>query len=79
MLASRVGFLGALVATVVLTLELGGAVAWQHRMTAIDLRVTDELVHMRLERELQDLDRQLAAAKARHFDDMLIVPNRAGY
>jgi hypothetical protein len=87
MLASRVGVIGALLAVLVLTLELGVAIEWKRHVVPIDLQRAGEYVQereiSRLKQQLDDLDRQLDAVKRHHdyidLDDQLIVPNRAGY
>jgi cell division protein FtsB len=90
MLASRVGVLGAVVAVLVLTLELGVAVQWKRQVAPLDLQSARAQVQereiSRLKQELDDLDRQLDTLKRNHdyidldnVNDQLIVPNRAGF
>lgn len=81
MLASRVGVVGAVLAALVLTAELGVAIRWQHRLTDVEVVQVRSTPTQPTARELRVLERRSHEIQTNHarFNDQLILPNRAGY
>jgi len=71
-LASRVGVVGAVLAALVLTVELGVAIEWKHRLAAADVHVVEAVAG-----DKHALDAVIGDEP--NPSDEVILPNRAGY